>query len=482
MVKKMCATGTAFNGKSKVSKAVQAAACAAVAAWERKKAKASDDSCDDAIIELSGDNPERLHMAELRKIRRGKGKDITDAINLSDDEYFRHVTGEELDEGEGVIELADVDSFVKLLEMSETAQSAVRFPLNLSEAVKGENGKYLKEILRVGEIIVDATTGKKFNFTTDFLKKLKRNFDMNVLDYVPLLYTDDKNRHSSSANPNAYGGTITQLSLDDEESPTKLYGEFNLTEEAAKVVEHNNKFGVSVTAHPNYVDSSGEYYGPVLLDVNATHRPKLAKLSDWSKIEITASDEKREFGVLDLSDSSFVETINDDKKVEVDDMTEVKDEVQPMELSAEQIKMIMESDAFKEQVELSVADVKTENENLRKELNNQKRESYETIVKSAVATYRNNGENSVPPVLCDYAESLLLSFDETERNEIIELSVGDEEKKLSKVEIVTKMLEETKGFMDLGKERGSTDDTVELSKEENDEAVNYLVSLAKANL
>lgn len=468
--KKVCTTGRAFGGKVKVSDAVKAAACAAVASWERKKASASDDSLDDKIIELSDENEESTYFAKIRKRRREKELPITDAIMLSDEDYFRFVLEEEWDvDGEGVNELTDIDSFMSVMELSASAQSAMRCPLNLSEAENIGGNKYKKEILRVGEIVVD-NKGRKFNFTPKFLRDLKNNFGK-ALDYIPLLYTGEGNKHSSGTDPKAYAGLVETLSLDDEENPTKLYAEFSLTEDTEKIVKHNPKFGVSVTAHPNFVDAPrGVYYGPMLIDVNATHRPKLNKMGEWEKIAVRASDEEYRFDVLDLSDTTYT------TKEEVVNMPEVETQ-SPIELSDEQIQAIMESDIFKNQVELAVADIKTENQNLRSEINNQKKASYETVVKAAVNTFRSNGENSVPPVLCDYAESLLLSFEPDERNEMIELSVGEEKKQMSKVEIVTKMLEETKGLLDLGRERGSSGE-VELSQESKDEAVTFLAGLA----
>ncbi len=104
--KKACTTGKAFGGRVQVSKAVQAAACTAVAQWERKKAAASTDMVDDKIIELSADDTQSLAYANavIRKQWRSQGNDIVDLIALSDEEYFVHVLDEEyevFDLGEG---------------------------------------------------------------------------------------------------------------------------------------------------------------------------------------------------------------------------------------------------------------------------------------------------------------------------------------------------------------------------------------------
>ncbi len=100
--KKACSTGKAFGGRVSVSKAVQAAACNAVAQWEKKKAAASDDLIDDKIIELAGDNTQSLAYANavIRKQWRAADNEIVDLLALSDEEYFVHVLGEEYDLGE----------------------------------------------------------------------------------------------------------------------------------------------------------------------------------------------------------------------------------------------------------------------------------------------------------------------------------------------------------------------------------------------
>lgn len=99
--KKTCATGKAFGGRVSVSAAVQSAACTAVAQWEKKKAAASDDAIDDAILSLSDEESESYWLAGIRKRRRAKGIELGTALNLSDEDYFKHVLNEEWDFVEG---------------------------------------------------------------------------------------------------------------------------------------------------------------------------------------------------------------------------------------------------------------------------------------------------------------------------------------------------------------------------------------------
>ncbi len=100
--KKACATGRTMGGKVQVSKAVQAAACAAVRSWESKKAKASEEWVDDLILQLAEeDSQEYKHASIRKKLRDSEGfKFVPEYIELSDDAYMKYAYGIELTESE----------------------------------------------------------------------------------------------------------------------------------------------------------------------------------------------------------------------------------------------------------------------------------------------------------------------------------------------------------------------------------------------
>lgn len=363
-------------------------------------------------------------------------------------------------------------------------KSAVRLPLNMSVMEK-VGDKFKKEILRVGEIVVDAKTGRKFNFTSDFLRGIVSNFGK-VLDYVPLLYTDSKNAHTATGHHGNYAGTVEELSLDDPVNPTKVYGTFNLTDDAKAMIEHNPRYGVSVTAHPTFVDAaSGEFHGPMLLDVAGTHQPKLTKMDNWEKVSVMASEVQSDYDVLDLSNEAYVEEV-----LIIDDVKKGGNMAEEtLNLSQEQIAQLipelLKSEAVKQainaQVQTETAAKDEEITRLSNAVSDIRTNSYKQIVESAISTYKHNG---VPPAVCDYAEALMLSFSSQEQDQTIKLSVGDtEEQEINKVMVVTKMLDEIKGIIDLSKEKGEeTEEEVELSDDQRTAAVNQLVSLVNTNL
>jgi hypothetical protein len=490
--KKTCATGQAFGGKVKVSAAVQKAACNAVKQWEAKKAKASIEF-DKHLLELSSEEfREAQWEARVRNSFREAGTDLPDLINMSDNLYLRFAESDDMTNlvelsfnSEEVNDMNNTEALIQVMELSAGAQSAVMAPFNLSSAEKVGKGRYKKEILKVGEIVVDKT-GRTFNFTSDFLKGLAQNFKKNPVDYVPFLFTDKNDAHTMTANPHTYGGKVVELSLDSEDDPQKLYGTFELTEDTEKVVEHNPKYGVSVTAHPNYVDvPRGEYYGPTLLNVAATHYPKMTKMGEWQKASVMASSEPIDFQVINLSMESFVDDNNIGDDVKEENMPPENEA--PLQLSSEQLTQLLESDAVKTAIAKQVEDEVKAKDDKIVELSNQigeiRNDSYSKLVEAALNTYNTNGDGKgVPPIVLDYAKALMLSMGSEERDEVVTLSTGsgDEAKEVSlnKVQLITKMLDEIKGTLDLSSEQGSEDDqTEEQRTASHDAGVNWLLEM-----
>lgn len=484
--KKTCATGRAFGGKVKVSSAVQKAACNAVKQWEAKKAAASVEF-DEFLLQLSSEEfKEEQWEARIRKQFRAQGE-VPDLINMSDELYLRFLESEDKTnlvelswDFEEEVNMDNIDAFMQVMELSAGAQAAVMTPINMSRAEKVGKGRYRKEILKTGEIVVDKT-GRTFNFTSDFLKGVYQNFsENNPLDYVPFLFTDEKDRHTMTANPNTYGGKVVALSLDDPENPTKLYGEFDLTEDTEKVVQHNPNYGVSVTAHPNFIDAPrNKYVGPMLLNVAATHYPKMTKMGQWEKVGVELSSEHHDYQVINMSMGHYIndeqEETNNDRGG--DDMSDDK----TLNLSSEQLAELLQSDAVQAAIAGQVQTAVKEKDDQIVELSNQlgtiKKNSYEQLVDAAFAKYPEKG---VPPAMVDIGKALLLSLGEDKGNEVLELSTGsgDQKKELkgSIVEMVGKLMDEAQGLVDLSSEQGSEENNDEqISTEKRQAGTNWLL-------
>jgi hypothetical protein len=490
--KKTCATGKAFGGRVSVSKAVQAAACAAVASWEKKKLAASDE-IDAMLLQLvhdfetqdgftgwpDGDVPEWAKCLQLRKNLRASEvveKDIPKNIRLSDElfllaHYEIETSEDDWQGGEGVKELLDSDKFLELAEAAAYKEALVRFPvLELaSEAKSVGDNLYKKVVLR--NSVVTNTKGQKVRLDGDFMKALKQNFDELVAsgEYVPLQFVKDDNKHTD--DPRYYGGQITELELDDGEAPTCLTATFKLEDEAKKVVDAQPKVGVSIGA--NYLTGDdGRPINPVLRHVALSHRVKVKGMGAWQRM-IAASD----YGdalTVDLTDADVtIEDIEDTKKGGKDMAEETTGK---FELTDEILQEILASDAVKgvinTQIEAATTTLKQENESLRTRMEKNESETYSKAVELAVDAYANKG---VPKVARDLVQGLLLTFEPSEGEDAdsapsIELTTvtgeGDEQTEnkveLSRFEAAVRLLEEFEGFVNMSKESGSSED-VELS-------------------
>lgn len=99
MAKKMCA-GSRTGIVKKVSAAVKAAACKAVAQWEAKKAKASEEWVDELILQMAEEGSGARQKAELRVNLRNKAAFVPSYLELTDDDYMKYAYGIELTEEE----------------------------------------------------------------------------------------------------------------------------------------------------------------------------------------------------------------------------------------------------------------------------------------------------------------------------------------------------------------------------------------------
>lgn len=386
----------------------------------------------------------------------------------------------------------DPERFMELAEAAAYSDAKIRFPVEMAagDAKHIGGNMYSKEILRKGTIKYN---GKDITFDGDFLKALKSNFEEGAIDYVPLQFVTDDNRHSDDVR--MFGGMVKELSLDDEENPTKLNAKFELNEEAKKAVNANPKVGVSIKAHPAYVDESAEkVYGPTLMHVAITNRPRVKQMDAWLPIAASEDEDTIDLtdGVFEYSDeNSMDKTTNTEQEGNMADKDEVK--TTEFELTEEVIANIFNSDKGKELIQLAVKDATkdkdAEIERLQGRVGEVENKSFSQAVELAVESYATKG---VPKVARDLVQGLLLTFaNDTDESGVIELSVvsgeGDkestEEFKLSRWEAGIKLLEEFEGFVDMTGETGSQDEETSenLTGDARKAAVEGLLGKAREN-
>lgn len=515
--KKVCATGRTFDGRVKVSPAVRAAACKAVSTWEAKKAEARTTSMNDndfeLLLELAqvkiSDKPwsqfkesdytlEQWKRACLVKpsspsdrkedykypVREPDGTLNRNAVhaaasrlssgNLTPEQRaslkrklrgLYRLLGEEPpdslkmsvaeEEGEGGCTCCGGEDAKRIMEEAYEASASYRLPLlvELAELKQVGKGLYEKEVLRTGRINYK---GRVVEFTPEDLRRTVENFKARAVDYVPFQFVTDDNAHSD--DPRLYGGEVVDLKLAD--GGRSLKAVVRLTPEAERIVKHNPRFGVSVKYHPNYVrETDGRTFGPTLLHLAGTHRPRLTDLAPWEAVAASVDDEL----TVDLSDAEFVLASSEEEK----DVKEQKKE--ELTLSAEELNRRIAS---------AVSEAVERERQRAKELESKVHELAEGRFKDHVSALKEKyAAAGVKPAILDVAEQLMLSFRE-EPGEIT-LSEGDGgEVKLNRIEALARILDNCKGQVDLSAEQGSDEEPADLSQVD-ERAVESLVKLIR---
>ncbi len=362
--------------------------------------------------------------------------------------------------------------FLQLAEVAAYADANVRFPvLEMSAAEKINDLVYRKEIVKKATI---TQGGKSIRFDEQFLKDLKQSYDEVIASgkYIPLQFVTDDNKHTD--NPKYYGGEITKLELDDEDNPTSLVADFKLEEDARKVVEANPRVGVSISA--KYLDLEGDrIVQPKLQHVAITHREKLKGMREWQKIAASLDGENR----IDLTDADVTIDIHEGGSTEMTD--------KPQETPTIDLTQLMESDEFKNALNLAVQEKTAEKDQqiqtLQATVDSLQGQNYEQTVDMAMKSYAQAG---VPKKDRELGKALLMSLVDITDDKKLELTEGegDNAKKveLSRYEAVLALLNERKGTVPMEKERGSSTepDTDELNMTEDErkkaiEALNRMV-------
>lgn len=481
MVKRMCA-GQSTAIVKKVSAAVKAAACKAVAQWNSKKAAASEE-VDAYMIELAKDTGPPTSIA-IRNMIRSEGKNIPESLEVTDREVMEYM-GIELSDDERREEVNDLDleEYLGLAEQAAHDIAVAWFPvLDMSVAEKIDDAQYEKEIVRVGTI-KDKKSGKEIKFDGQFLKEFKSNFDAVLASngYVPVQDVTDDNRHTDRTRYQV--GIVNELRLDDEENPTRVIARIKLNDDMKNVVDFNPKIGVSIGASYTHLSEDGRPTNVFPRHIAITHRPKLQGMEAWKKL-VKMSDAGEEL-TLDLTDADFTEGLP-----EREDTSE-RSEVEMADINFTELMENAEfKNAFESAVAAQVATATQEKDQRIQELENSvgqvQRSSYEQAVNLAIESYAQAG---VPRSVREPAKALLLSFEAGEESRTLNLTEGEgdesETVELSRWQVVTRLLDEVKGVIDMSeRSSGEDDETVvngQLTGDARKAAVEGLVNLARSN-
>jgi hypothetical protein len=165
---------------------------------------------------------------------------------------------------------------------------AVRTPLDNAPMLALGNRRFRKEVLKLGDVHY---AGGTFPVTPDYLHKVVTAFDSGAIKRVPFQLADASNSHTE--DPLRRFGTVLALHQTDN----GLDAVIELDEEAARLVEKDPEFGVSVLIKHDRTTGEGQRYDAVLAHVLGTTDPVLTSLAPWQP-ELAASQDSGQ--VLDL--------------------------------------------------------------------------------------------------------------------------------------------------------------------------------------
>lgn len=155
---------------------------------------------------------------------------------------------------------------------------AVRTPLASVPALALGNRRYRKQVLTLGKIYHG---GGVFDVTPEYIDSVVTAFDSKAIARVPFQLADAANSHTE--DPLRRFGSVEAL----HRTPEGLDAVIELDEDAARLVDKDPEFGVSVLVKHNRTTGDGRRFPAVLAHVLGTTDPVLS-LTPWRE-ELAAS-------------------------------------------------------------------------------------------------------------------------------------------------------------------------------------------------
>lgn len=162
--------------------------------------------------------------------------------------------------------------------------SGIRTPLNSTPAFALGNGKWLKEVLRAGDLHYQGGT---YPISTDYLDSVVAAYDAKAIKRVPFQLAGPNNEHDQ--RPERRRGFIEGLRRNGD----SLEAVIDLEDEANHIVETDTSFPVSVLINHDRTTGEGKHFDAVLTHVLGTYDSVLTDLGDWVRLpeEIAASND-----------------------------------------------------------------------------------------------------------------------------------------------------------------------------------------------
>jgi hypothetical protein len=318
--------------------------------------------------------------------------------------------------------------------------TATLFPFSDTPAVELGEGLWQKQILPFGKIQLPG--GKVLDVDENYLQPVMAAFEAGAFDQISLQMADGDNKHTD--DPERQRGEVSGLQMKGD----GLYATIRTTDAGTSVVKNNPKLGVSVRLLDDYVDHTGRHFKRALHHVLATLSPRVQGMKPWQLVKEFSDPAAAE--TVDLSDWPS-SPVSGDGDEDGGDMTTITEEELAAAAAAEDEAAAAELGRLVRDFEATeLTDtgggsetVLAEVRQSRLELAEMRRLYNAERVGREIDAFALAG---VPPALLQLARPVL------EYDSVLELSDGT---RISAAEQVRKMLNECKGYVELGLRTGS---------------------------
>lgn len=178
-------------------------------------------------------------------------------------------------------------------------------PLDLGHATPVGPSLWRKQILPRGSIDYK---GRRIDFTGDYLAGLAKAFTDGAYDTVPLVFADEKNRHTM--DPTRATGEVVGM----EPTGDGLDVIVRADDKAATVLRTNPKVGISARIIESLQRADGRSWPAAIQHALITFDPRITGMRPWQAVSLSSDEED----VLDLSAYPYAAPGGDDPEEESD--------------------------------------------------------------------------------------------------------------------------------------------------------------------
>jgi hypothetical protein len=358
--------------------------------------------------------------------------------------------------------------------------------------------RWRKQILKFGKIRTN--DGGELDINRDLANDVVEAYKEGAFDQVPFVLVNGDNSHPDGDSKNRYKpenfrGDIKSLEVTDDGVDMIM----DPSPKGADLLRENPQLGVSARIRPNYERSDGKRFRAVIEHVAGTLSPVLTGMRPWAAADLSSTDDG---DVIDLSDKEyqmpeatktndakstdpldkFIDGLSDedlrkladqeltdeekellrgveesDDTTEGDDAEDTDDTTAVTEQQPVTANLSREAQAAIDLARSDAQSARQESAAIRQQLADEKAEREADAYIAA----------GVPPVMVNLALPAL-----AKTGQVIDLSDG---KKTDTGAIIRGLLNESKGRVDLSREKGHTDLSAE-EKEEHEQRMGSWIS------